>query len=162
DAANVRTRAVPTPDGMGYILNGQKRYITNGGFAQVLTVMARTPDPKDPDGKVTAFLVTPDMPGFEVVEARMEKVGIRGTATGKLAFHDMFVPKENILGQVGKGLRLALTVLDFGRTTFGATCTGAAKYCVKRAVEYANEREQFGRKISEFGLIKEKIAYAAA
>jgi alkylation response protein AidB-like acyl-CoA dehydrogenase len=162
DAANVRTRAVPTPDGKGFILNGEKRYITNGGIAQVLTVMARTPDPKEPDGKVTAFLVTPDMPGFEVVEARMEKVGIRGTATGRLAFHDMFVPKENILGQIGKGLRLALTVLDFGRTTFGATCTGAAKYCVQRAVEYANERKQFGRTIGEFELIKEKIAHAAA
>ncbi|MEX2288612.1 MAG: acyl-CoA dehydrogenase family protein [Planctomycetaceae bacterium] len=162
DAANVRTRAVPTADGKGYVLNGQKRYITNGGIAQVLTVMARTPDPSDPDGKVTAFLVTPDMPGFEVVEARMEKVGIRGTATSKLAFHDMFVPKENILGEIGKGLRLALTMLDFGRTTFGASCTGAAKVCIQRAVEYANERRQFGRTLGEFELTKEKIALAAA
>ena len=100
--------------------------------------MARTPDPKEPDGKVTAFLVTPDMPGFEVVEARMDKVGIRGTATARLAFHDMFVPKENILGEYGKGLRLALTVLDFGRTTFGASCTGVAKFCLDEAVKYAN------------------------
>ena len=109
------------------MLNGDKRYITNGGIAGVLTVMARTPDPKEPDGKVTAFLVTPDMPGFEVLEARMDKVGIRGTATARLAFNDMFVPKENILGEYGKGLRLALTVLDFGRTTFGASCTGLAE-----------------------------------
>ena len=125
DASNVRTRATPTPDGRGYVLNGTKRYITNGAIAGMLTVMARTPDSKEPDGKVTAFLVTPDLPGFEVVEARMDKVGIRGTATARLAFHDMFVPKENILGEYGKGLKLALTVLDFGRTTFGASCTGS-------------------------------------
>ncbi|HMP81023.1 MAG TPA: acyl-CoA dehydrogenase family protein, partial [Pirellulaceae bacterium] len=110
DAGNVRTRAVPTPDGSHYIINGDKRWITNGGIADVLTLMARTPDPSDPDGKITAFLVTPDMPGFRVVEERMEKVGIRGTATGRLEFKDMAVPKENILGQLGKGLRLALTV----------------------------------------------------
>ncbi|MGE5193178.1 MAG: acyl-CoA dehydrogenase family protein, partial [Deltaproteobacteria bacterium] len=97
DAANVRTTATPSADGKGFVLNGQKRYITNGGIAQVLTVMARTPDPSDPDGKVTAFLVTPEMPGFEVVEARMPKCGIRGTATARLAFKDMFVPRENIL-----------------------------------------------------------------
>ena len=162
DAANVRTRAEPTPDGSGYVLNGQKRYITNGAISQVLTVMARTPDENDPDGKVTAFLVTPDLPGFEVVEARMEKVGIRGTATARLAFHDMFVPKENILGGIGKGLRVALTVLDFGRTTFGAGCTGAAKFCIRRAVEHANSRRQFGKSLGEFELIKEKIAQAAA
>lgn len=162
DAANVRTMAQPTPDGRGYILNGGKRYITNGGIASVLTVMARTPDPKDPDGKVTAFLVTPDMRGFEVLEERMDKVSIRGTATGRLAFHDMFVPKENILGELGKGLRLALTVLDFGRTTFGASCTGAAKYCVEQSVARANDRRQFGRTIGEFELVKKKIAEAAA
>src|SRR3984957_6788449 len=140
DAANVRTVATPSPDGRGFILNGIKRYITNGAIAGVLTVMARTPDPKEPDGKVTAFLVTPDMPGFEVVEARMDKVGIRGTATARLAFHDMFVPKENILGEYGKDLKLALTVLDFGRTTFGASCTGVAKFCIQEATKYAKER----------------------
>jgi len=162
DAANVRTRAEPTDDGSGYTLNGEKRYITNGGIAQVLTVMARTPDANDPDGKVTAFLVTPDMPGFEVVQERMDKVGIRGTATAKLAFHNMYVPKENVLGKLGGGLRLALTVLDFGRTTFGASCTGAAKYCVQQSVAYANERRQFGQTLGEFELIKQKIAEAAA
>ena len=162
DAANVRTRATPTPDGRGFVLNGGKRYITNGAIAGVLTVMARTPDPKEPDGKVTAFLVTPDMPGFEVVEARMDKVGIRGTATARLAFKDMFVPKENILGEYGKGLKLALTVLDFGRTTFGASCTGVAKFCVQEATKYANERKQFGQTLAEFDLVREKIALAAA
>src|SRR4051795_2962797 len=82
--------------------------------------MARTPVAGSSETKVTAFLVTPDLPGFEVVEARMQKCGIRGTATARLAFRDMFVPKENVLGPIGKGLRVALTVLDFGRTTFGA------------------------------------------
>jgi alkylation response protein AidB-like acyl-CoA dehydrogenase len=162
DAANVRTTATPTADGRGYTLNGSKRYITNGAISGMLTVMARTPDPKEPDGKVTAFIVTPDMQGFEVLEERMDKVGIRGTATGRLAFNNMFVPKENILGQLGKGLRLALTVLDFGRTTFGATCTGAAKFCVQEAVRYANERRQFGQCLAEFDLVREKIALAAA
>ncbi len=162
DAANVQTRATPTDDGEAFILNGEKRYITNGGIAQVLTVMARTPDEKEPDGKITAFLVTPDMDGFEVVEERMEKVGIRGTATARLAFHDMRVPKENILGERGKGLKLALTVLDFGRTTFGASCTGAAKFCLEKAIEHANRRRQFGRSLGEFELVQEKLALAAA
>ena len=120
DASNVQTTARPTDDGQTYILNGSKRYITNGAIADVLTVMARTPDPRGGDSKVTAFLVTPDLPGFEVVEARMPKCGIRGTATARLAFHDMPVPATNILGPLGKGLKVALTVLDFGRTTFGA------------------------------------------
>src|SRR5438552_3750319 len=83
DAANVQTTATPTPDAKAYILNGHKRYITNGGIAQVLTVMARTPVRGSDETKITAFLVTPDLPGFEVVEPRMPKVGILGTATGK-------------------------------------------------------------------------------
>ena len=162
DASNVRTRAELTPDGNGYILNGEKRWITNGGIANVLTVMARTPDPTNPDGKITAFLVTPDMKGFEVLEERMEKVGIRGTATGRLKFTNMVVPKENILGPIGKGLRVALTVLDFGRTTFGAGCTGTAKFCLQKMVERANDRIQFGKTLGEFELVKGKIAEAAA
>src|SRR5207244_1570956 len=101
-------------------------------------VMARTPVPGSNETKITAFLVTPDMPGFEVVEARMPKCGIRGTATARLAFHNMAVPRENVLGQVGKGLRIALTVLDFGRTTFGASCVGVAKDCLRAAVQQAN------------------------
>jgi acyl-CoA dehydrogenase family member 9 len=162
DASNVQTQAVPTTDGTGYYLTGEKRWITNGGIADVLTVMARTPDPTDPKGKITAFLVTPDMKGFEVLEQRMEKVGIRGTATGRIRFTEMFVPKENILGQVGKGLKLALTVLDYGRTTFGASCTGAAKFCVERMVARANTRTQFGKTLGEFQLVKGKIAEAIA
>jgi acyl-CoA dehydrogenase family member 9 len=162
DAANVQTMAEPTPDDKGYILNGEKRYITNGGIAQVLTVMARTPVPGSDETKVTAFLVTPDMPGFEVVEASMPKCGIRGTATARLAFRDMFVPKENVLGALGKGLRVALTVLDFGRTTFGASCTGAARHCLRAAVAHARRRRQFKQTLGEFELVKKKIAYMAA
>ena len=162
DAANVQTTAIPSPDGKSYILNGSKRYITNGGIADVLTVMARTPVPGSSETKVTAFLVTPDMPGFEVVEARMPKCGIRGTATGKLAFHDMRVPAENILGSLGKGLKVALTVLDFGRTTFGASCAGAAKTCLRETIKHANERVQFKQKLGDFELVKKKIAFMAA
>jgi acyl-CoA dehydrogenase family protein 9 len=162
DAGNVQTQAVPTADGRGYILNGQKRWITNGGIAQVLTVMARTPVPGSKETKVTAFLVTPDMPGFEVVEKRMAKMGVRGSATARLAFHDMFVPKENVLGQLGKGLKVALTVLDFGRTTFGASCTGAAKLCIARATQHANSRVQFGQTLGSFELVKDKLAYMTA
>lgn len=162
DAANVQTSATPAPDGSAYLLNGEKRYITNGAIAQVLTVMARTPLPGTSQTKVTAFLVTPDMPGFEVVEARMPKCGIRGTATARLAFHDMRVPAENILGELGKGLKLALTVLDFGRTTFGASCTGAAKACLRAATRQARSRIQFQQSIGDFELVKKKIAFMAA
>jgi acyl-CoA dehydrogenase family protein 9 len=162
DAANVQTTATPNPDGTGYILNGEKRWITNGGIARVLTVMARTPVPGESNTKITAFIVTPDMPGFEVDEKRMEKCGVRGTATSRLAFHDMFVPKENILGQLGKGLKVALTVLDFGRTTFGASCTGAAKFCLDRAARHANTRVQFGQTLGSFELVKEKLAFMQA
>jgi alkylation response protein AidB-like acyl-CoA dehydrogenase len=162
DAANVQATATPTADGKTFILNGHKRYITNGAIAQVLTVMARTPVAGSNETKVTAFLVTPDMPGYEVVEARMPKCGIRGTATGRLAFHDMPVPAENILGPLGKGLRVALTVLDFGRTTFGASCTGAAKTCLRAAVRHAKMRVQFKQPLCEFELVKKKIAFMAA
>jgi alkylation response protein AidB-like acyl-CoA dehydrogenase len=162
DASNVQTTATPSEDWRTYILNGTKRYITNGGIADVLTVMARTPDPKGGESKITAFLVTPDMPGFEVVDARMEKVGIRGTATAQLAFHEMPVPAENVLGPLGKGLRVALTVLDFGRTTFGASCTGMSKTILAAAARHAARRHQFGRPLADLELIKKKLAFMAA
>ncbi|HMO92422.1 MAG TPA: acyl-CoA dehydrogenase family protein [Pirellulaceae bacterium] len=162
DAGNVRTRAELASDGEGYVLNGEKRWITNGGIADVVTVMARTPDPADPDGKITAFPVPRESPGFEVIEKRMEKCGIRGTATGRLRFHNMYVPKSNILGPLGKGLRVALTVLDFGRTTFGASCTGAAKFCLRQMVQRANTRIQFGKTLGQFELVQKMIAQAAA
>ena len=163
DAGNVQMRATPSDDGSYYTLNGEKRYITNASIAQVLTVMARTPVPGKP-GKdaITAFLVTPDMPGFEMLEPRMPKMGIRGTATGRFALRDVRVPKENILGPLGKGLKVALTVLDFGRTTFGACCTGAAKTCLELAVSHANTRKQFNKTLGSFDLVKKKIATIAA
>lgn len=162
DAGNVQSTATPTADQTGFRINGEKRWITNGGIAQILTVMARTPTADGRGSKVTAFLVTPDMPGFQVVERRMDKCGVRGTATSRLAFRDMFVPRENVLGELGKGLKIALTVLDFGRTTFGASCTGAAKSCVERATRHANTRVQFGETLGSFELVKDKLAYMQA
>lgn len=162
DAGNVQTTATLSDDGSAYILNGTKHYITNGGIAHILTVMARTPDASNPKGKVTAFLVTPDMQGFEVVEARAEKCGIRGTATGKIRFTNMRVPKENVLGQLGRGLQAALTVLNYGRVTFGATCTGHAKACIEAMTSHAKKRVQFQQPLSEFHLVQKKIAFAAA
>ena len=163
DAANVRMTATPSDDGSHYLLNGEKRYITNAAVSEVWTVMARTPVAGKP-GKdaITAFLVTPDMPGVEMIEGRMPKLGIRGTATGRFRLNNVRVPKENILGPLGKGLRVALTVLDFGRTTFGACCTGAAKHCLQLAIEHANSRQQFKKTLGNFDLVKKKIARIAA
>ncbi|HEX8679490.1 MAG TPA: acyl-CoA dehydrogenase family protein, partial [Chthoniobacterales bacterium] len=163
DAANVQMTATPTEDGSAYILNGRKRYITNVDIANVMTVMARTPVPGKP-GKdaITAFLVTKDMPGFEMINGRMEKLGIKGTATATFELRNVRVPKENILGPLGKGLRVALTVLDFGRTTFGACCTGGAKSCLKLAISHANTRKQFNKTLGDLELVKKKIARMAA
>jgi acyl-CoA dehydrogenase family member 9 len=162
DAANVQMQARPTEDGLHFVLNGEKRYITNAAIADVLTVMARTPVPGSDKTAITAFLVTPDMPGFEMLEARMPKMGIRGTATGRFALRNVKVPKENVLGPPGKGLKVALTVLDFGRTTFGACCTGAAKTCLRLAIEHANTRKQFNKTLGNFHLVQKKIARIAA
>src|SRR2546430_1935195 len=161
DAANVQMQARPTDDGAHFILNGEKRYITNAAIAHGLTVMARTPVPGSDKTAITAFLVTPDLPGFTILDARMPKMGIRGTATGRFALRDVKVPKENILGPIGKGLKVALTVLDFGRTTFGPCCTGPAKTCLRLAIEHANTRKQFNKTLGSFHLVKEKIARIA-
>jgi alkylation response protein AidB-like acyl-CoA dehydrogenase len=161
DAANVQTTATPTAEGSQFIINGEKRYITNGSIAGMLTVMARTPV-ESGGSAITAFIVTPDMPGFQITEPRMEKLGVRGSATARMAFHNMKVPRENILGPPGKGLKVALTVLDFGRTTFGAVCTGAAKACLQLATEYARNRRQFGRPLAEFELVQKKLGLMAA
>src|SRR5437762_12012497 len=110
DAANVQMQARPSEDGSYFILNGEKRYITNAGIAQVLTVMARTPMLGSDKTAITAFLVTPDMPGFTILEARMPKMRLRATATGRFALRDVKVPQENTLGPQAIGLTVAVTV----------------------------------------------------
>jgi acyl-CoA dehydrogenase family member 9 len=157
DAAGIETRAEYDPQKKVYRINGKKQWTTNGSIAQVLTLMARTED-----DKVTAFIVTPDMHGFKVTSKALEKVGYRGTWTANLAFENMEVPEENILGEKGKGLKICLTVLDYGRTTFGATCTGVAKYLVKRTVDYATKRRQFKQPLSNFILVKQKLSEMSA
>lgn len=164
DASGVETRAVFDPVKNVYRINGRKQWTTNGSIADVLTVMARTEidTPKGKQDKITAFLVTPDMPGFTVLNPALEKVGMRGTKTANLAFHDMEVPAENILGPIGAGLRVCLTVLDYGRTAFGATCTGIAKYSLAKAIGHAKTRHQFNRPLASFGLVKQKISTMSA
>lgn len=164
DASGVETRAVYDPIKNVYRLNGRKQWTTNGSIADVLTVMARTEidTPQGKQDKITAFLVTPDMKGFTVTNPALEKVGMRGTKTANLAFHDMEVPAENILGPIGSGLRVCLTVLDYGRTAFGATCTGIAKYSLAKAIQHAKTRHQFNRPLASFGLVKQKIAMMSA
>ncbi len=163
DAAGVKTRAVFDPDRNVYRITGQKQWTTNGSLARVLTVMAKTevPTPAGPKDKITAFIVTPDMPGFKVTAAALDKVGMRGSTTSNLAFDNLEVPADNVLGPLGGGLKVALTVLDYGRTTFGATCTGAAKEAYERALAHARTRYQFDRPLASFGLVKEKLATMA-
>lgn len=164
DASGVETEAVFVPERNVYVINGRKQWTTNGSVAGVLTVMAQTlvDTPQGKQKKVTAFLVTPDMPGFKVTAAALEKVGMRGSLTANLAFQNMEVPAANILGPLGGGLKVCLTVLDYGRTTFGATCTGCAKYALERAIEHAKNRYQFKRPIGSFELVKAKIAKMSA
>lgn len=164
DAAGVQTTAEFDAARRVYKLNGRKQWTTNGSIASVLTVMAQTKvdTPKGPEEKITAFLVTPDMPGFKVMDKKLEKVGMRGSTTSNLSFENLEVPEENILGPKGKGLKVCLTVLDYGRTTFGATCTGAAKVLLKRAIDHAKNRQQFNRPLASFSLVKKKIALMSA
>jgi acyl-CoA dehydrogenase family protein 9 len=159
DAANVQTTAVLSEDQSHWILNGTKRYATNAALAGFMTVMAKT-RVGDKD-KVTAFIVTPDLPGFEIVSPNRSKMGIRGSWQATLRFTDMRVPADRVLGQVGKGLRVALSVLDFGRCTLSAGCVGGAKKALAMAVEHARTRRQFDRTIGEFHLVKQKLASMA-
>lgn len=164
DASGIETRAVFDPVRNVYHLNGKKQWITSGSIAGVLTVMAQT-EVDTPEGKrdkVTAFIVTPDMPGFHVTAAALEKVGYRGTKTANLEFRDMEVPAANVIGPIGGGLRVCLTALDYGRITFGATCTGAAKFLLKKAVSHAKSRYQFKRPLASFPLVKQMISKMAA
>lgn len=164
DASGIESRAIYDPIKNVYRINGNKQWTTSGSIAKVLTVMAKTAveTPQGLQDKVTAFLVTPNMPGFKVVEPGLEKVGMRGTRTANLQFTDMEVPAENVLGPIGGGLKVCLTVLDFGRTTFGAMCTGAAKFLLEKSIAHAKSRYQFKRPLAAFGLVKKKLATMAA
>lgn len=164
DANGVTTRAIFDPERNLYRITGKKQWTTNGSLAKVLTVMAKTEvdTPTGKQDKVTAFLVTPSMPGFKVAAVGLEKVGMRGTRTSNLEFDNLEVPAANVLGPVGGGLKICLTVLDYGRTTFGASCTGTAKFLVEKAIQHAQTRYQFKRPLASFALVKKKIADISA
>jgi butyryl-CoA dehydrogenase len=155
DAMNARTRAVLSPDGKHYILNGEKMWITNAHFADLFTVFAKI------DGeKFTAFLVEKDFPGFSV-GAEEKKLGIRGSSTAPLILNDCKVPVENVLGEIGKGHIIAFNILNVGRFKLGASCVGGARSSLVSAVSYAKERKAFTKSIAAFGLIREKLAQMA-
>jgi len=153
DANSGKSRAVLSEDGKHYILNGQKMWITNGGFADVYTVFAKL----DNDRVLSAFIVESGWDGI-VINPEERKMGIKGSSTVQLFFNDVKVPVENLLGKRGQGFRIALNILHMGRIKLGGTVLGAAKRAITQSVNYANERKQFGQFISEFGAIKHKIA----
>src|SRR5450631_1972964 len=156
DAMNCRTRAVLSPDGRHYVLNGEKMWITNSGFADLFTVFAKV------DGeKFSAFLIERGTPGFSVGKEE-HKLGIRGSSTCALVFSDCRIPVENLLGEAGKGHHIAFNILNIGRFKLGAACVGGARNGLQEAIGYAKERKAFGKTISEFGLIQEKLAESAA
>jgi alkylation response protein AidB-like acyl-CoA dehydrogenase len=151
DALASRTTATLTPDGRHYLLNGQKMWITNGGFADLFTIFAKVNG-----DKFTAFLVERAM---GIVSGRDEiKLGLDGSSTTALMLDNVKVPVENVLGEIGQGHKVALNVLNFGRVKLGSRNMSGVKLALGHAVKYAKERRQFGRAIAEFGLIKEKLA----
>ena len=156
DALNCRTRAALSADGKHYLLNGEKMWITNAGFADLFTIFAKV------DGeKFTAFIVERGFPGFSV-GAEEHKMGIRGSSTCPLILNDCKVPVENVLGEIGKGHHIAFNVLNVGRFKLGAGCIGSARNCIESAIAYAKQRKAFGKVIADFGLIREKLANMAA
>jgi butyryl-CoA dehydrogenase len=155
DAMNCRTRAVLSEDGRHYVLNGEKMWISNSGFADVFTVFAKI------DGaQFSAFIIDRDTPGFSV-GAEEHKLGIRGSSTCPLILADCQVPVENLLGEPGKGHHIAFNILNIGRFKLGAACVGGARNGLQHAIQYARERKAFGKSICEFGLIQEKLAESA-
>jgi butyryl-CoA dehydrogenase len=156
DAMNCRARAALSKDGRHYILNGEKMWITNAGFADLFTVFAKI------DGdKFSAFLVERGYPGFSV-GAEEHKMGIRGSSTCPIILNDCKVPVENLLGEIGKGHVIAFNILNIGRFKLGAMCVGGARVSLENAIGYAKQRKAFGKVIADFGLIREKIANMAA
>src|SRR5205823_9958483 len=156
DALSAKTVARLSPDGKHYLVNGGKMWITNGGFADVYVVFLKV------DGtKFTALIVERGTPGF--TQGREEhKLGIRGSSTTPLIFEDALVPVENVLGEVGKGHKIAFNILNVGRLKLAAFTLGGMKWTLHAAASYASQRKQFGKNIASFGLIREKLARAAA
>ena len=153
DANAGKTAAKLSEDGKHYILNGQKMWITNAGFADTLIVFAKI----DNDRVLSAFIVESKYPGV-VIGPDEHKMGIKGSSTAQIFFNDVKVPVENLLGKRGEGFRIALSILHMGRIKLGANVIGAAKQSINDSVKYANERKQFGVLISAFGAIKYKLA----
>ena len=152
DALSAKTRADLTEDGLHYVLNGQKMWISNAGFADLFIVFAKI------DGeKFTGFIVDRNTEGLTLGEEE-DKLGIKGSSTRQVFFENAKVPAENILGEVGKGHLIAFNVLNIGRYKLGASCLGGSKGLSTTSVQYANERTQFGKPISSFGAIKNKLA----
>jgi len=155
DAQNSLTRAELNAEGTHYILNGQKMWITNGGFADLFIVFAKV------DGeKLTAFIVERNFPGCKPGNEE-HKMGIHGSSTTPVFLENCKVPKENLLHEVGRGHIVAFNVLNAGRFTLGASCVGGSKHILMAASKYAKERKAFGKQIGEFGLMKEKLAEMA-
>ncbi|MBU1370436.1 MAG: acyl-CoA dehydrogenase family protein [Bacteroidetes bacterium] len=153
DANSGRTKAVLSEDGKHYILNGQKMWITNGGFADIQTVFAKV----DNDRVLSAFIVERAWEGV-TMNPEEKKMGIKGSSTRQIFYNDVKVPVENMLGKRGEGFRIALNILHLGRIKLGATVVGGAKRAILYSVNYANERKQFGKTIASFGAIKHKLA----
>jgi alkylation response protein AidB-like acyl-CoA dehydrogenase len=155
DSLAARTRAVLSPDGKNWILNGQKMWITNGGFADVFIVFAKV------DGeKFSCFIVERGTPGFSV-GAEEKKMGIKGSSTVPIFFENAPVPKENLLHEIGRGHIVAFNTLNVGRFSLGAACLGGAKEVLAAASKYSKERTAFGKSLCEFGLIKTKLGEMA-
>ncbi len=154
DAMNCRARAELSSDGKHYILNGEKMWITNAGFADLFTVFAKVGD------KFSAFLVERTFPGFSV-GGEEHKMGIRGSSTCPIILNDCKVPVENLLGEIGRGAVIAFNILNIGRFKLGAMCVGGGRVSLESAIGYAKQRKAFGKAISDFGLVREKIANMA-
>jgi alkylation response protein AidB-like acyl-CoA dehydrogenase len=152
DALAAKTRADLTPDGKHYVLNGQKMWITNGGFADLFTVFAQVGG-----DKFTGFLVEKNTPGLTLGEEE-HKLGIHGSSTRMVFLENAKIPVENLLGEIGKGHLIAFNALNIGRFKLGAMTIGGCKMSITTAVQYANERVQFGQPISHFGAIQHKLA----
>lgn len=152
DALAAKTKAVLSPDKKFYIVNGEKQFITNGAFADLFTVFAKV------DGEhFTAFLVEKSFPGLSVGKEE-KKMGIHGSSTVPLILQDCKVPVENVLGEVGKGHRIAFNVLNVGRWKLGAACMGSCKRLIEFAAKYLKERKQFNKPIASFQALREKLA----